>query len=43
MEAYIARHSEADFSHGYCPECFDKAMTDLRKHRSREYESEVAV
>lgn len=24
MEAYIADHSEADFSHGLCPECGEK-------------------
>ncbi len=24
LEAYIENHSEASFSHGVCPECFDK-------------------
>ncbi len=24
IEDYIARHSEADFSHGICPECWEK-------------------
>jgi len=24
VEAYITRHSEAQFSHGLCPDCFDK-------------------
>lgn len=24
IESYISRHSEAEFSHGICPECFDK-------------------
>jgi hypothetical protein len=24
VEAYIGRHSEADFSHTFCPECFEE-------------------
>ncbi|MGE5174320.1 MAG: response regulator [Betaproteobacteria bacterium] len=24
IESYISQHSEAEFSHGICPECFDK-------------------
>ena len=24
IESYVARHSEATFSHGLCPECFEK-------------------
>jgi hypothetical protein len=31
METYIARHSEADFTHGVCPECFNSAMQLLNK------------
>jgi sigma-B regulation protein RsbU (phosphoserine phosphatase) len=27
VEAYIAEHSEAIFSHGICPECFEKYVT----------------
>ncbi len=26
METYISSHSEAKFSHGICPECFDKQL-----------------
>ena len=26
MENYISRHSEAKFSHGICPECFEKQL-----------------
>jgi hypothetical protein len=33
MESYIASHSEADFSHGFCPDCFETAMTDISKIR----------
>jgi len=31
MEAYIHEHSEADFSHGYCPECAKKVMEEIRQ------------
>jgi PAS domain S-box-containing protein len=29
MEEYISKHSEADFSHGICPECFNKRMNEI--------------
>jgi glucose-6-phosphate-specific signal transduction histidine kinase len=29
MEIYIKEHSEAEFSHGYCPECAIKALEEL--------------
>jgi hypothetical protein len=29
MEVYISEHSEADFSHGYCPECGKKALEEF--------------
>ncbi len=29
IEAYICNHSEAQFSHGVCPECYKKQMEDL--------------
>jgi len=29
MEVYIRTHSEADFSHGYCPECAKKVLTEI--------------
>ena len=28
LEAYIEDRSEAEFSHGICPECFDKHRPD---------------
>lgn len=31
IEAYIGGHSETRFSHGYCPDCAQKAMTDAAK------------
>jgi DNA-binding response OmpR family regulator len=30
LEAYIAEHSEADFSHGLCPECAEEQMEIIR-------------
>jgi hypothetical protein len=33
MEAFIVNHSEADFSHGFCPDCFEKAMKEISKIR----------
>ncbi len=30
MELYIRNHSEADFSHGICPECVKKLYPELR-------------
>ncbi len=29
LETYVARHTEADFSHGLCPTCFAQAMEEL--------------
>ncbi len=29
LESYIADHSEADFSHGICPECFKKLYPEM--------------
>ena len=33
LEAYISEHSEAQFSHGYCPECAEKVMSEYKKKR----------
>jgi DNA-binding response OmpR family regulator len=29
VESYIAEHTDAQFSHGICPSCLEKAMKDL--------------
>ena len=29
VESFMAKHSEARFSHGICPQCFDKTMAEL--------------
>lgn len=31
LETYISRHSDAKFSHGICPECFEKHMRNIEK------------
>jgi hypothetical protein len=31
VEQYLLKHPEAQFSHGYCPECADKEMDTLKK------------
>lgn len=40
IEAYIRDHSEAEFTHGICPDCASKALAELasmRKERERKY------
>ena len=34
MEAYISRHTDALFSHGYCPECAKKAMEEFNRFKA---------
>jgi len=29
VEEYIAKHGEVDFTHGICPDCFEKVMGDV--------------
>jgi hypothetical protein len=35
MESYIQRHSEADFTHGICPECAEKLYPGLMANKGR--------
>ncbi len=30
IEDYISQHSEADFSHGFCPDCIDKHYAEIK-------------
>ena len=30
IETYIRRHSEADFTHGICPQCLDRLYPDFK-------------
>lgn len=34
IEGYVRDHSEAEFSHGYCPDCGEKALEDLKQFMS---------
>lgn len=34
IEAYIKEHSEAEFSHSLCPECYKKYYADINKKKS---------
>ena len=36
LEEYISNHSEAKFSHGICPDCFEKEMVSLKKFMREE-------
>lgn len=31
MEEYISEHSEANFSHGLCPECYGRQLLEMKK------------
>ncbi len=33
IEAYVAKYSEAEFSHGMCPECMDKLYGDQKWYK----------
>ncbi len=35
IEAYIQEHTGSHFSHGVCPECFEREMADLERTRTR--------
>lgn len=34
LEAYISKHSDAEFSHGICPECLAKARKEVEKDKT---------
>lgn len=36
MEAYISEHSEAMFSHGICPDCFELKMSELSHEKGKQ-------
>ena len=33
LESYLADHSDAEFSHGICPECFPSVLDEVRNHK----------
>jgi hypothetical protein len=34
IEGYISKHSEADFSHGICPECARKLYPEIYEEKN---------
>ncbi len=30
VEKYIVKHPDSDFSHSYCPDCYEKALSELK-------------
>lgn len=36
LETFISEHSDAVFSHGYCPECAQKAMEEIRQFTKKQ-------
>ena len=36
LEHYVARHSRAQFSHGICPDCYEKTWRPELERRKRE-------
>jgi hypothetical protein len=35
IEAYISEKTNVDFSHGYCPECYEVEMKNIQKKRGK--------
>ncbi len=35
MEMYVRDHSEAEFSHGMCPDCAEKANKEFEEFKKR--------
>src|SRR5258708_14906626 len=35
VETYVAKRSEARFSHGYCPDCFKKMVREIEAHAAK--------
>ena len=35
VETYIAQRTEAQFSHGYCPDCFEQALQEVAQAKAR--------
>ena len=37
LEEYISEHSDAEFSHGMCPACYDKEMKEYRGQNKKRW------
>jgi hypothetical protein len=36
VEVYFQQHSQAEFTHGYCPECAEHVLQEIRDRRKRQ-------
>jgi len=36
IETYLSEHSDAEFSHGYCPECYERVLKSMEESSSRQ-------
>ena len=41
LEQYISEHSEALFSHGLCPDCYEKEMTGLKALKEERLKNQI--
>lgn len=39
VESYVSKHSDAEFSHGFCPECYEKTLKALGLDEDSKVES----
>jgi response regulator RpfG family c-di-GMP phosphodiesterase len=37
LEAYMSKHTDASFSHGLCPDCFEKSRAEMKKHSEKDH------
>ena len=35
VDTYLAEHTEAQFSHGICPPCYEKAEQEVEEYKKR--------
>jgi hypothetical protein len=40
VEQFVADHSDAKFSHGYCPDCYQKEMKKIEEYKRRKQQGE---
>lgn len=42
VESFIARHTDATFTHSYCPDCFKKLLNEIEGQGQREQPNEAS-
>lgn len=40
IESYVSKHADARFSHGYCPDCYDKEIERIEQWRDENSQAE---